>query len=433
MNIAEAKQFIAVGDLIDKAPLIQGLHGIGKSEVVHQYAKENGNMHFEPLILSLMDTGDLLGLPRTVEVGGTLSTAWAAPEWYNRIVNAAFPEKVDFEDLSFANEDIQSYIVSNIETTKPVDRGTLNRLYCKYVGKSDDSLHLITQDLIKYTKAKRSVLFLDEFNRAPIDILNACLQLVQDRRLHSHVLPIVDGKPTLIIAAVNPADQDYTVSAFDPAMLDRFMFGQIEPDAKAWLNDYARPNNLASMVRDYIAEHPDRIHYTPADGSVGATPRSWTAVAKVVDNAKNIPNEILFQVFKGLVGMEMASQFLSYYNNYVKVIKMEDIEKLVKTKAKTIKDIEEIGAIVAKKVKDQEAIQKTELANNLFDKYATATSAKDALPLMAYLYALDLEILNGFLKEKKDSATTEYMNIAKIDDELNNKGLFKKIVTKLKA
>ena len=69
MNIAEAKQFIAVGDLIDKAPLVQGLHGIGKSEVVHQYAKENGNMHFEPLILSLMDTGDLLGLPRTVEVG----------------------------------------------------------------------------------------------------------------------------------------------------------------------------------------------------------------------------------------------------------------------------------------------------------------------------------------------------------------------------
>jgi bisphosphoglycerate-independent phosphoglycerate mutase (AlkP superfamily) len=41
MNIAEAKQFIAVSDLINKTPLLQGVHGIGKSEIVRQYAEEN--------------------------------------------------------------------------------------------------------------------------------------------------------------------------------------------------------------------------------------------------------------------------------------------------------------------------------------------------------------------------------------------------------
>lgn len=109
MNIHETKLFVAAADLANKAPLIQGKHGLGKSEIVKQYADEN-NMYFEPLILSLMDTGDLLGLPRTVEVGGTLTTSWAAPEWFNRIVNAAWPVEFDTDDLVFHDKDFEKFV-----------------------------------------------------------------------------------------------------------------------------------------------------------------------------------------------------------------------------------------------------------------------------------------------------------------------------------
>ena len=430
MTIQEAKLFIMAGDLANKAPLIQGLHGIGKSEIIRQYAADN-NLHDETLILSLMDTGDLLGLPRTIEVGGTLTTAWAAPDWYNRVVNAAFPVTVKFEDLIFKDENLQAYMVERIDTTSIINRAEINAAYCDYTGKVADMLHIITQDQVVYCKAKRSVVFLDEFNRAPVDILNASLQLVLDKRLHSHVLPIVDGKPTFVVAAINPADGDYTVNTFDPALLDRFMHGTVEPDAQAWLNDYARPRDLAPVVRDFIAEHPKKIHFTPVDGGVGATPRSWTALAEVIANIDKIPHEIQFQVFKGCIGTELASQFLSFFNNYSKAVKMEDVEKLVVTKAKRTKDVEKLGTHVHKLVKDQEAMQKTELAENLFTKYINK-DANDALPLIAFLYALDLEILNSFLKAKKEGSVDDYMKLAALDGTLNNKGLFKKVTTKVK-
>lgn len=430
MNIKESKLFIKAADLANKSPLLQGVHGIGKSDIVHQYAVDN-NLHCETLILSLMDVGDLLGLPRTIEVGGQLTTTWSAPDWFCRVVDAAFPTSVNFEDLVFNDSKFEKYVVSMRSNTATIDREFLNTLYCNFTNTSNDHLYITNQTLVTYTKARRSVIFLDEFNRAPSDILNASLQLVLDKRLHSHILPVINNQPTFVVAAINPADADYTVSSFDPALLDRFIYGVVEPDAKAWLDDYARPKNLSQVVRDYIAEHPTKIHYTPADNSVGATPRSWSALADVVAIIDQIPAEIHFQVFKGCVGTELAAQFLSYFNNYSKVVKLEDIEKLVKTKSARTKDVEKIAVHVNKLIASQEAIQKTELAENLFTKYIGKDTPEEALPLLAYLYAIDLEVLAAFLKDKKEADTTTYMKLAALDATLNNKGLFKKITTKL--
>lgn len=431
MNIKETYQFLKAVDLANKAPLIEGVHGTGKSALVSQYAADN-SMHCETLILSLMDTGDLIGLPRTTEVGGSLSTVWAAPQWYNNIVNAAMPVEMRMDDIVFNNSEFQTYVNARTDS-KIIDRGQLNDLYCHFRGITNDRLHIIAQSDFYYTKAKRSVLFLDEFNRAPVDILNASLQLVLDKRLHSHILPVINGKPTLVIAAINPADGDYTVNTFDPALLDRFVHGKVEPDCKAWLDDYARPRDLSPVVRDFLAEHPDRIHYTPADNSIGATPRSWSALADIMAVIDQIAPEVHFQVMKGCIGHELASQFLSYYNNYAKVVKMEDIEKLVATKLKRTPGlhIEKLGEQVNKLISTQEAMQKTELAENFYAKYITSADATAATPMLAYLYGLDLEILNAFLKNKKDVDSTNYMKLAQFDDAVNKKGLFKRITTKV--
>ena len=431
MNIKETQQFIKAIDLANKSPLLEGVHGIGKSQIIAQYAADN-DMHCETLILSLMDTGDLIGLPRTTEVGGALSTVWAAPQWYNNIVNAAMPTEVNLDDLVFADSKFQDFVTSRIKG-RIIDRGELNEAYCRYTGVTNDRLHIINQSLVSYTKARRSVLFLDEFNRAPVDILNASLQLVLDKRLHSHQLPVINGRPTFVIAAINPADGDYTVNTFDPALLDRFVHGKVEPDCKAWLDDYARPRDLAPVVRDFLAEHPTRIHYTPADNSIGATPRSWSALADIMAVIDQIAPEVHFQVMKGCIGHELASQFLSYYNNYAKVVKLEDIEKLVATKLKRTPgmSVEKLGEHINKLLANQEAMQKTELAENMYAKYITASDATAAVPFIAFLYGLDLEILNAFLKNKKDSDQANYMQLAKFDDTLNKKGLFKRIVTKI--
>lgn len=430
MNTRELVKFIEAVDMADLAPLISSKHGIGKSSVVQQYAAAN-NLHCEVLILSLMDTGDLCGLPRTAEVGGQLSTVWTAPAWFSRIVNAAWPTQLSVDALSFVDDDFRSHVVARCSDA--ISRDTLNQLYCDFYQADPSMLHLHVQSKVTYKHSKRSILLLDEMNRSATDVLNASLQLILDRRLNDHRLPIINGKPTLVAAAINPADADYTVNTFDPALLDRFVFCTLDPDTKVWLDDFARPNDLAPVVRDFLAEHPDRIHYTPADNGVGATPRSWTALARVMANIDRVAPEVQFQVMKGCIGHELASQFLSYYNNYAKVVKVEDVEKLIATKSKRTTDVEKLGEHVNKLIENQEAMQKTELAENMFAKYISAKDADAALPLIAFLYGLDLEILNGFLKSKKETDEVNYKRLAQFDGILNDKGLFRRVTTKIKA
>jgi hypothetical protein len=82
MNITQLKQslpFIIESGLV---PNIIGKHGIGKSSVVAQYAKENGYT-FHPFFLGQMsDNGDLLGLPEfnRDSSGKALSVSFVHPE-----------------------------------------------------------------------------------------------------------------------------------------------------------------------------------------------------------------------------------------------------------------------------------------------------------------------------------------------------------------
>lgn len=113
MNTRELTKFIQAVDMANLAPLVSSKHGIGKSSVMQQYAANHG-LHCEVLILSLMDTGDLCGLPRTVEIGGQLSTTWSAPVWFTRIINAAWPEKFEYDDLEFADVEFKKFVDSKL-------------------------------------------------------------------------------------------------------------------------------------------------------------------------------------------------------------------------------------------------------------------------------------------------------------------------------
>ena len=61
---------------VGKPVLLRGRHGVGKSEVVYQYARE-ANMPVVERRASQMTEGDLLGLPST---DGDV-TSWNAPDW----------------------------------------------------------------------------------------------------------------------------------------------------------------------------------------------------------------------------------------------------------------------------------------------------------------------------------------------------------------
>ena len=97
-----------------------------------------------------------------------------------------------------------------------------------------------------------SVLFLDEWNRAPKAVRATLLNLIQD-----HEIPDYREKtgmrflPNFLftVAAVNPSDDiGYNTDALDDAELGRVLEYEVAPDTKAWL-DYTRADFNSQLKR----------------------------------------------------------------------------------------------------------------------------------------------------------------------------------------
>jgi len=373
MTITEVKPLITACHMADDTLLMVGVHGIGKSQVVEQWAREN-DAHLEILFLAQQEISDLIGMPRTVEKDGEVITIWTTPIWLQRLNQAS-------------------------------------------------------------AAGKETVLFLDEISRAPLDVRQGALQLVLERRIHQHTLPKTGTRRTMIIAADNPDNGQYQSDTLDPALLDRFLTVTVEPDVESWLK-FARETNVSPIIRDFIAENPTRLHFMPEDGgleTISASPRSWVKLSDHLKNFDNVPESAHYSIIKGKIGTAIGSQFYQFMNTYTKVIKMEDIEKVAKAAWKKTKDINDTAKYVEELTENLEAVQKSEMLLNLADKYLVPETKKseDAIPFLAMLYSVPMETLAGFLKPLASSTKANekemYKKIVEIDF---NKAIFRKIVDK---
>ncbi len=429
MNLTEFPHVLKAAEMANDTVIVESLHGIGKSDSIKQFA-ETQSYHLEELFLSMMDTGDLIGIPRTKQVGTSTITAWAEPDWFQRITDAAFPQLVRISDLSFTDVSFAEHLHTAHKHAE-ISRTELNTMYAHFYDLPDDHLHLVTRtSTVACARSRKSVLFLDELNRSNLDVRQASLQLVLNKEIHCHKLPYVNGEPTFIVAAINPSDL-YQVDELDAALLNRFCKVELQPDIKSFLT-WGRETKLNQMVLDYLAGNPTKLHWQPSDGNIGATPRSWAKLASYMDRIDAIPPEIRFTIFKGKLGAEIGSQFLQFFNNYSKVVKVEDIEAIVTKQLKKTQNPEVIAKAIEKLINKQEAIQLNQLAELLYAKYINKDyTALTSIPAIAFFYALPIEVLATLLKSKRNTDSTNYIKLAEFDLELNGKKLFTKITSKV--
>lgn len=330
MKISKIKQAIKIAHGADDAVHMIGPHGIGKSEIVKEFANENG-FHCEILQLPILEVSDLIGMPDITETQYGKVTTWAAPEWVQRVKEA--------------NGAGQSCVV-----------------------------------------------FLDELGRASIDIRQASLQLVLEKRVNEHFFDDV-----VFVVADNPSDE-YDTADFDMALEDRFQTYDVNADIGDWLK-YARKASVLDVVRDYLAEYPEKLHFTPeTDGEKGSSPRAWK---KLSDSLKvNTDDDFTFSLIRSKVGKTLGTNFFHFYNNYIKVVKVEDIVKLIgKSDIATEAGQRKTAKKLQKITKDIEVISAQELANKLLDKVGKVGNET----ILTYLASLNLEVAASILKTWKES------------------------------
>ncbi len=193
------------------------------------------------------------------------------------------------------------------------------------------------------------VLFLDEVDRATLEVRQGIFELTDSRKLNGHIL----HPDTLVFAAVNGGEhgEQYQVGEMDPAELDRWTVFDIEPTTEDWLT--WATGKVHGMVWDFINHNRNHLEhlddYEP--NKVYPSRRSWERLSECLSESGVLDAEetsVLYTLTSAFVGFEAAVAFNDFVANYEKQVSVEDI--LVHGKIERTKDfgINEHTALIDK-------------------------------------------------------------------------------------
>ena len=171
------------------------------------------------------------------------------------------------------------------------------------------------------------VLFLDEVDRATIEVRQGIFELTDSRKLNGHVL----HKDTLIFAAVNGGEHgdQYQVGEMDPAELDRWTVFDVEPSTEDWLT-WAK-DKVDGILWDFINQNRNHLEHTGdfEPNKVYPSRRSWVRLndcfAQAGLLAEDADTSVMFPLATGFVGFEAAVSFKDFVDNYERQVTVEDI------------------------------------------------------------------------------------------------------------
>jgi len=181
----------------------------------------------------------------------------------------------------------------------------------------DGRAHWATPDFLP--RDGEGVLFLDELNRAPPLVQNACLQLSLERRIGEYELPA----GWAVVAAGNP-DTSRGVTRMSEALASRFVHLSCEVDVNDWCR-WAVSHNVRPEVIAFARFRPELLHnYDPrATEKSFPCPRSWAFVSQILDAMPAY--EIEHSLYQGTVGEGAAGEFMAFLNIYRKLPSLDGI------------------------------------------------------------------------------------------------------------
>ena len=169
------------------------------------------------------------------------------------------------------------------------------------------------------------VLFLDEVDRATLEVRQGIFELCDSRKIAGYTL----HDDTIIFACVNGGDHgsQYQVGEMDPAELDRYTVFDVEPTVEDWLA-WAK-GNVATEIWDFINHNHSHLEHNDdyEPNKVYPSRRSWERLSQTL-KGMNTPIEssnTLYQVACAFIGFEGAVAFNDFMKNYERQVTVENI------------------------------------------------------------------------------------------------------------
>lgn len=166
------------------------------------------------------------------------------------------------------------------------------------------------------TGVHEGILFLDEINCASETLAPAMLQFLQYKTFGMHRLP----EGWIIVCAGNPPEYNRSAREFDPAMLDRLMRIDVEPNVNIW-QEYATTHGVHPAVTTYLDAKPGNFYNVRAKarGSKIVTSRGWEDLSRMIqayERLGKVPPATLPGRY--LQDSAIANEFSVYYELFCK-------------------------------------------------------------------------------------------------------------------
>jgi|TARA_Y100000296_G_scaffold13928_1_gene16280 hypothetical protein len=172
------------------------------------------------------------------------------------------------------------------------------------------------------------VLFLDEVDRATVEVRQGLFELTDSRKLNGWNL----HPETLIIAAVNGGEHgaQYQVGEMDPAELDRWTVFDVEPTVEDWLK-WANDGNITGIIWDFINHNHSHLEHQGEfePNKVYPSRRSWKRFNDVAVRTSVLEEkgsmDMLYNLANAFLGFEAAVALRDFVDKYEWQVSVEDI------------------------------------------------------------------------------------------------------------
>ena len=229
-------------------------------------------------------------------------------------------------------------------------------------AKEEDSGRIVTQTAppswVPLVDEPGIVMF-DDFNRADLRIIKAFMQLLQDGKTISWDLP---PQYTIVLTA-NPEDDEYAVTALDPAMLTRMVHITLKPDVRSWLT-WASANKIDSRVQSFIARYKEQLN----PGSERTCPRTWVMFADLIRDIQDLKNNLDYVKTYGwsVLDEEAVNTFIIFINGELELVVEPELICEEYTTNKAVRD----------KVLSAVSANRTDVVNIIFERLLAYLAAK---------------------------------------------------------
>ena len=190
----------------------------------------------------------------------------------------------------------------------------------------DNSTTFNPPDWFKAACDRPVVLFLDEVDRATLEVRQGIFELTDSRKLNGHTL----HEDTLVFAAVNGGEHgaQYQVGEMDPAELDRWTVFDIEPSVEDWLS-WAKDSEVSDEIWNFINQNRNHLEHSDdfEPNKVYPSRRSWERLDNCLTrgNLLGEASSTLYNLTAAFVGFEAAVAFNDFVLNYDRQVTTDDI------------------------------------------------------------------------------------------------------------